>query len=142
MPITTDIHVTPLNLLDETNQELLLLNGAMTRMVEITHRLNSRWWRDIHTNQPIQRNVGELLMLVVSELAEGMEGHRKNLHDDHLPGRMMLEVELADALIRIMDLAGGLGLDLAGAWRDKMLYNMTRQDHTHAARAVEGGKKY
>jgi uncharacterized LabA/DUF88 family protein len=38
----------------------------------------------------------------------------------------MLEVELADALIRILDIAGGLNLDLAGAFFEKMDFNATR----------------
>lgn len=88
------------------------------------------------------RNIGELLMLCVSELAEAMEGHRKNLMDDKLPHRSMFEVELVDCMIRIGDLAGGLGLDLEGAYREKMAYNASRQDHKIEARLGEGGKKY
>lgn len=53
-----------------------------------------------------ERNVGEILMLCVSELAEAMEGHRKNLPDDKLPHRPMFEVELADTVIRTFDLVG------------------------------------
>jgi len=106
------------------------------------HKLNARWWRDPATHEPIQRNVGEMLMLTVSELAEAMEGHRKGLMDDKLPNRPMFEVELADTIIRIMDMAEGLGLDLAGAWRDKLEYNAKREDHTDAHRLAPGGKKY
>ena len=39
-------------------------------------------------------------MLTISEIAEAMEGERKNLMDDHLPHRKMAEVEIADAYIR------------------------------------------
>jgi len=81
-------------------------------------------------------------MLCVSELAEAMEGHRKDLPDDKLPHRSMFEVELADCLIRIFDLAGGYGLDLGGAFEEKMAYNATRRDHSIAARLETGGKKY
>lgn len=62
-----------------------------------------------------QRNVGELLALIHSELSEGLEAHRKDLNDDKLPHRKGLEVELADALIRILDMAAGLGMDIGGA---------------------------
>jgi NTP pyrophosphatase (non-canonical NTP hydrolase) len=103
---------------------------------------NEKWWRNPLTNEPIDRNVGEMLMLIVSEIAEAMEGHRKDLMDDKIPTRPMIEVELADALIRILDIAGGLKLDLAGAFRDKMEFNATRKDHTFAARLAPGGKKY
>ena len=106
------------------------------------HEANKRWWRDLETDQPIQRNVGELLCLIHSEISEAMEGHRKSLMDDKLPHRQMIEVELVDALIRIFDLAGGLGLDLGGAFVEKMAFNMQREDHTHEARLAEGGKKY
>lgn len=82
------------------------------------------------------------LMLAVSELAEAMEGDRKSLMDDHLPHRPMREVELADAVIRICDLAGAYGLDLGGALAEKMAYNAQRADHKPEARAAAGGKAY
>lgn len=36
----------------------------------------------------------------------------------------------------------GLGLDLGGAFEEKMTYNAIREDHTHAARKLATGKKY
>lgn len=106
------------------------------------HSANQTWWHDIHTGEKLDRNVGELLMLCVSELSESMEGHRKNLPDDKLPHRSMFEVELADCLIRIFDLAGAKNLDLQGAYEEKMAYNATRADHKPENRKLEGGKKY
>lgn len=103
---------------------------------------NIRWWHDPATGERLTPNVGEKLMLIVSELAEAMEGHRKSLPDTHLPHRSALEVELADAVIRIFDLAGGLGLDIGGAIAEKLEYNRTRVDHTDAARMSANGKKY
>lgn len=122
--------------------QLASFDGFLRAATNFVHRANIKWWQDINTGTPIKRNVGELLMLCVSELSEAMEGHRKHLMDDHLPNRPMIEVELADCLIRILDLAGGLGLDVAGAFCDKLIYNALRQDHTHEARRKEGGKKY
>lgn len=115
-----------------------VING----LARAVHRNNKKWWTDLKTGEPLKRNVGEMLMLVVSEIAEAMEGHRKNLNDDHLPGRSMLEVELADAVIRVFDLAAGLGLDLGGAFAEKMAYNLSRKDHTIEARLAPGGKAY
>jgi NTP pyrophosphatase (non-canonical NTP hydrolase) len=106
------------------------------------HRANQKWWTDLHTGEPMKRNVGELLCLVHSEISEAMEGHRKNLQDDKLPHRKMFEVELADAVIRIFDIAAGMGLDLEGAYQEKMAYNAVRADHQREARLQENGKKY
>ena len=86
--------------------------------------------------------VAQKLCLTHSEVSEGMEGHRKGLMDDKLPHRTMLEVELADAVIRIADLAGALGLDLGGAIAEKVAYNAVRPDHKAEARAAAGGKAY
>ena len=77
-------------------------------------------------------------MLIVSEVAEAMEGERKNLMDDKLPHRKMAEVELVDAMIRIFDYAGGFDYDLQGAFEEKMAFNATRVDHTHEARKQAG----
>ena len=115
---------------------------AINSLSKICHKANRQWWHDLHTDEFKQRNVGELLMLTVSELAEAMEGHRKNLMDDKLGHRKMFEVELADCLIRIFDMAGAMNLDLGGAFVEKMAYNAVRLDHKKEARLAENGKKY
>lgn len=81
-------------------------------------------------------------MLVVTELAEAMEGDRKNLPDDHLPQYEMRAVELADALIRICDMAGAFGVPLGEVVAAKLRYNADRADHKPGARLAEGGKAY
>lgn len=88
------------------------------------------------------RETGTMLALIHSEISEAMEGDRKDLMDDHLPHRKMFEVELADAVIRIFDLAGLKGLDLGGAIVEKLEYNRTRPDHKLENRMKEGGKQY
>jgi hypothetical protein len=123
-------------------EKLLLTENAITALCSLIHELNQKWWCDVVTGEPIQRNVGEMLCLVHSEISEALEGHRKGLMDDKLKHRPMLEVELADAVIRIADISAGLGLDLAGAVIEKCQYNATRHDHTAAARLASGGKKY
>jgi NTP pyrophosphatase (non-canonical NTP hydrolase) len=115
---------------------------TLNDIVTYCHEANQKWWQDPKTQEPISRNRAELLMLIVSEIAEAMEGERKDLMDDKLPHRKMAEVELADALIRIFDYAGGFGYDLGSALIEKMKYNATRRDHTHEARLEAGGKKF
>lgn len=109
------------------------------------------WWTDLGTGQDMRSsgypklsptvNVGEKLMLVVTEVGEAMEGHRKLLMDDKLPNRTMLEVELADVVIRCFDLSGGLGLDLPGAISEKLAFNANRVDHKISSRRAIGGKR-
>ena len=106
------------------------------------HSANIQWWRDVNTNEPIKRNFGELIALCHSELSEALEGHRKDLNDDKLPHRKMVEVELVDCLIRIFDLAAGFGFDLDGAYGEKMDFNSRREDHKTEQRKLANGKRY
>jgi NTP pyrophosphatase (non-canonical NTP hydrolase) len=99
------------------------------------------WWDDAkevptHYVQP------QKIALIHSEVSEALEGARTDEQDKHLPHRKSLEVELADAVIRIFDFAGHYGLDLGGAMVEKMAYNAQRADHKRENRAAEGGKKF
>lgn len=114
----------------------------LNELSEEIHKENHRWWHDLNTGERLNRNKGEMLMLMVSEISEAMEGERKGLMDTHLPHRSMPEVELADVLIRIFDYAGAYGYDLDGAVQEKREYNQTRKDHSKEARLAEGGKKW
>jgi NTP pyrophosphatase (non-canonical NTP hydrolase) len=80
------------------------------------------------------RNFGEAIALMHSELSEALEGHRKDLQDDHCPEFKSTEVELADLIFRVMDTATGLGLDVIGAFEAKYKYN--------ASRPYKHGKNY
>jgi hypothetical protein len=106
------------------------------------HHMNRQWWFDKDTGERLDRNKGELLCLIHSEISECMEGERKDAMDDHLPHRKMAEVELADAMIRIMDYAAAFGYDLDGAIVEKLQYNQDRADHKPENRAKIGGKKW
>lgn len=99
------------------------------------------WYTDPATGKPIERNFGEVVALMHSELSEALEADRKGLMDDKLPHRSGVEVEFADCIIRILDTAAAMGLDVAGALIEKNRYNKTRADHKLENRA-NGGKKY
>jgi hypothetical protein len=122
------------------------LAAAGNFLAEQCHKASADagWWTDLATGESLRgkRNIPEMLCLIHSEISEAMEGHRKNLHDDKLPHRMMMEVELADAVIRIFDLAGSQGYDIGGAIAEKMAFNRTRADHSLTARRAAGGKAF
>lgn len=71
-------------------------------------------------------NTGEKFALVHSEISEALEADRAQAMDDKLPARRGVEVELADAVIRILDFCAKHNLDLAGAILEKMEYNLKR----------------
>lgn len=66
-----------------------------------------------------ERNVGEALMLIVTELAEAMEAHR-------IQDQENFKEELADAFIRLFDLCGGLNVDIEEEINKKSQKNKNR----------------
>lgn len=120
--------------------------ALIDNLVNEVHADNVRagWWNDLHTGEPLQRNVGELLCLVHSEISEAMEGHRKNLQDDKLPHRPMFRVELIDAMIRIFDILGRDNREhrAGDIFMEKRAYNANRADHKPENRRLVGGKAF
>lgn len=130
-------------------------NYAIETLQQKIHQGNveAGWWTDLDTMQSLAEEcrirtrfgkalVAEKLVLIHSEVSEAMEAARKNLMDDKLAHRKGIEVELADAVIRILDLCGALELDLAGAIQEKLSYNARREDHKIENRIKDGGKAY
>lgn len=66
-----------------------------------------------------ERNMGEALMLIVTELAEAMEAYRKK--DD-----ANFKEELADTFIRLLDLCGGFKIDIEEEIYQKSIKNKNR----------------
>ena len=80
----------------------------MKEMQELSLREWSKLCHEIAVSKGFwdeERNMGEALMLVVTELAEAMESYR--LQDD-----ANFKEEIADTFIRLFDLCGGLDLDI------------------------------
>lgn len=87
------------------------------------------WWEE-------DRNNGEMIALMHSELSEALEYLRKGNHpSDHIPAFTGIEEEFADVIIRIMDMAAARKLRIAEAVIAKMEFNAQRP-HKH------GGKKF
>ena len=78
------------------------------------------WWEE-------PREDGTIIALIMSEAAEALEALRKgNKPDEHCPQFSGAEVELADVVIRIMDMAEARGWNVAGAIVAKHEFNKSR----------------
>ena len=113
---------------------------GIAEMQDLCHSLaaHAGWWDNIDPEEPMVACTK--IALIHSEISEALEGVRKDTMDSHLLHRKTEEVELADAIIRIFDLAQARGLDLAGAMIEKLAWNTTREDHKRENRAKPGGK--
>lgn len=105
---------------------------TISEMVAAAHAMaREKGWHDE------ERNCGEMLALVHSEVSEALEEYRNGRGFNEtwfdlgkpsgFPG------ELADILIRVADMAGLYGIDLEEAVRVKMAYNATRP-HRHGSK--------
>ena len=121
------------------NKKILGLNECAKDCHEAA--VTGGWWHDSQGKKK-ERNIGELLCLIHSEISEAMEGARKGLMDTHLKHKSMMEVELAYAIIRIFDLAESKGFNLGETIYEKLEYNRSRADHKIKNRLKEGGKKF
>lgn len=129
----------------QLNIDCARIEEAVNTIVEICHRRAAHWWIDPETGADLREKdliVPTKLMLVVSEVSEAMEADRKDSMDDKVPNMLGVVVEMADALIRLGDLAGAKMWQLGAATAAKMRVNDVRPDHKAENRKKKGGKKY
>lgn len=119
-------------------------DSSMTTLTDyaiLCHFANKNWWTT-PDGKPLDRNRGELIALMHSELSEMLEGVRKNIPDEHLPQYPAEQVELVDLLIRAFDYAGAYDFPLDDIFNAKMQYNAQRKDHEYLSRNSEYGKLF
>ncbi len=101
---------------------LSLLNGIQT---EISACAREHGWYESGAMTP--ERISNRLMLVNTELCEVIHAiNDGNKEDAHCPGFSNMEIECADAVIRLFSLAGECGFSLGAAMLAKMAYNETR----------------
>lgn len=127
------------------------LRLGLEALCRVSHEVSTKagWWHDPVTGEHLLSDeayapyvIATKLHLITTEVSEATEGFRKDLPDDKLRHRSMLEVELVDVITRAGDLAKALGLNLAEAFIEKAEVNRTRNDHKTANRRKPGGKKF
>mgnify|MGYP001596036202 CR=1 FL=1 len=95
-------------------QNVEIAGRSLNELAEICHAIavSKGFWEG-------PRNRGEALMLIVTELAEAMEAYRKQ-EDAHF------KEEIADTFIRLLDLCGGLKIDIEAEIQKKANKNLNR----------------
>lgn len=100
------------------------VTGIHTLMEEChTRSLNAGWYTDPRTGKPLERNLGEMIALMHSEVSEMSEGVLTKLPSDKLIGYSAEEEEAADILIRLCDYAGYRNLALGRAVNSCLKYD-------------------
>ena len=94
--------------------ELEIKGQSLNALAQLCHSIavEKGFWNE-------KRNIGEALMLIVTELAEAMEAHRLQDQDN-------FNEEIADTFIRLLDLCGGLQIDIEEEIAKKSKKNKNR----------------
>lgn len=121
---------------------------ANIQLNELSHKIHE--WSKEKGFYDKPREIGTMLMLIVSELSEAMEADREDRYSEdferfnwfndwergnksndcfnfHNYFKDTFEDELADTIIRILDLCGHLNIDIEKHIELKMKYNETRE---------------
>lgn len=144
----------------QVSSELQAEQSVLEKLQDIIHEIavSKGWWEEhellreslIAARHTVEAKYGKSLdpkladdlyqfsrsMLIVSEVSEGIEALRcDNKADDKLPQFDGLSVELADAVIRILDLAGRFQLPVISAMLAKVEYNKGRS-YKHGGKSI------
>lgn len=120
------------------NNEMATIFIGLKRLCRLSHQtaIDKGWYNVDESGKIEQRNFGEVVALMHSELSEALEAERHgNKPSEHIPDFSGVEEEFADVLIRIFDTCEAKGYDLAGAVTAKMEFNESRP-------MKHGGKKF
>lgn len=93
------------------------------------------WWDD-------ERSFGDMIALVHAEVSEALEEYRDGhglkeiYYNEDKPDKPEgIPIELADIIIRVLDMAEAYGIDLVNAIEMKLLFNATRP-HKHGGKVI------
>lgn len=112
------------------NRYQLLCRKCGDRITSQTELIHTLW------SVATKRNDAEMIALMHSELSEALEGLRKgDPANDQLPEFSYQEVEFADVIIRMMDMARARGLRIAEALEMKREYNKNRS-YRHGGKTI------
>lgn len=117
--------------------ETIDIKDVNAEVVKIINELANRCHSDAVRKGfwEVERNKGELLMLMVSEISECLEGLRGDNKSDKLEGFSAEEEEISDLILRALDFAAAFDLRIGEALVAKLAFNKSRP-HKH------GGKKF